>query len=469
MPGHPSAGLKLPADFGGPPDAPAAPALPLGRILTSASHRSTPLPVDDADDAWLAIERCQRLLTERGERSGARLAGEMLEAYRAFEGPARGAFFDLLASEFSPDVHEVRRAAAVYCLGPSEETLTELRRSTEAPRQGLFQRLNLTPGGTAVLIEMRRELLRGLAEHPTWAAVEADLAQLLKSWFSGGFLRLQRIDRRTPAPVLEAISRYEAVHPIRDGRDLQRRLEADRRCYAFFHPALRDEPVIVTEIALTRGMSPNVQALLDPDSPVLDPASCDCAIFYSISNCHDGLRGVPFGNALIRQVVDGLAGALPNLKTFATLSPVPGFRPWLAGLAESCEANGAGAVVAALLARLGAPNWFEDAALAAELERRLVPLCAYYLLRAKQGKAPADSVARFHLRNGARLERINWLSDTSTAGLRRSAGLMVNYVYRLADLRWNPPACASERKVRASRRLERLSKEASAMFRRAGQ
>ena len=204
----------------------------------------------------------------------------------------------------------------------------------------------------------------------------------------------------------------------------------DRRCYAFFHPALPGEPLIFTELALTQGMSSNAQALLDPESPIVDPSTCNCAIFYSINSCHEGLRGVPLGNALIGQVTNELARAFPGLDTFATLSPVPGFRSWLANLARSNPGGAANATAAAALSSLERSDWYADTDTSAELERQLVPLCAYYLLRVKRGDDPADPVARFHLRNGARLERINWLSDTSPAGLNRSAGLMVNYVYR---------------------------------------
>ena len=349
------------------------------------------------------------------------------------DGPDRQAFFDHLSTEIVP-----------------------------ASRQELFERLNAAPGGTAALVDMRRELLEGLSSHPAWAAVDAELAPLLERSFTADSLRLARIDMQTKTTVLERIVQYEAVHPMRNRRDLERRLEADRRCYAFFHAALPDEPIIFAEIALTHGMSRNVAALLDPDSRVVDAASCDCAIFYSISNCQAGLRGVPFGNALIAQAVDALARQLPGLKTFATLSPVPGFRAWLTRLPESRAARGA--TLTPLLENLEAPNWVENPNRAAQLQRQLLPLCAYYLLHVKQGREPADPVARFHLRNGARLERINWLSDTSEAGMRRSAGLMVNYVYGIEDLRNNSVATSIAGSVRASRRLERLSRQGALMF-----
>jgi len=336
----------------------------------------------------------------------------------------------------------------------------QLQRAIETPRVELFRRLNLGTGGTGALIEMRAHCLRGLGSHPAWTAIETELAHLLKSWFNHGFLECRRIDHRTADAILEKLIQHEAVHQIRDRRDLLRRLEADRRCYALYHPALPEDPVIFTELALTRAINAHVQPLLDPDAPVLDAARCTSAVFYSISNCHEGLRGFSFGNSLIRQVVEELRGELPRLKTFATLSPVPGFRPWLAGVAGSGAGHPDVAELAGLLGALGEPDWISDGARSTELERRLVPLCAHYLLRVKHGTEPADPVARFHLSNGARLERINWLGDTSAAGMRRSAGMTVNYVYRLADLERNHEAYAREGRTCAARQIESLSRDA---------
>ena len=388
-------------------------------------------PVPFAEDARRAIDRCHVLLSEHGDVSGERLANEALAAYRVLVGPSLNTFFTLLASEFSADPSLVLRGIDAYRQHPSSDTLIELQRAVEPPRQELFRRLNLSSGGTAALIEMRRRILRGLDEHPTWAVVAADLGHLLRSWFNGGFLEFRRIDWRTPPAVLENLIKYEAVHQIRDWRELRRRLEEDRRCFGFFHPALPDEPLVFTELALTRGLAAKVQPLLDPDSAVIDPASCHYAVFYSISSCHEGLRGVSFGNALIRRAVDSLKLEFPRLKTFVTLSPVPGFRAWLAGAARDGDRRSA-----ELVAALDGSNGFEGVQ-SAELERELVPLCASYLLLAKRGQEPADPVARFHLANGARLERLNWMGDMSAAGVSRSAGLTANYLYKLSDVERN--------------------------------
>ena len=332
-------------------------------------------------------------------------------------------------------------------------------------RTALFDnRFNLAPEQLAAVMNTRRELLEGLDEHPEWAGMEAELSDLLKAVLNSGCLQLRRIDLDTPTAVLDQIIKYEAVHQIRDSRDLERRMAEDRRCYAFFHPALPGEPLIFTELALTDGMSSSAQELLDSESPTVDPSTSNCAIFYSISSCHEGLRGIPLGNTLIGQVADELAKAFPGLETFATLSPVPGFRAWLTNLARSSPGGGASATASAALTSLERSDWYANVNASEEVERQLVPLCAYYLLRVKRDDQPADPVARFHLRNGARLERINWLSDTSAAGMRRAAGLMVNYVYRCSDPRRRYDALTSTRLVNASRQVKRLAARASSLF-----
>ncbi|MCD6041449.1 MAG: malonyl-CoA decarboxylase, partial [Burkholderiales bacterium] len=249
------------------------------------------------------------------------------------------------------------------------------------------------------------------------------------------------------ALVLEKLIQYEAVHALQGWTDLRRRLETDRRCFAFFHPQLPDEPIIFIEVALTRGMSARVQPLLDVHAPVGDPASADCAMFYSITNCQEGLRGISFGNQLIKQVAEDLKREFPHLRRFATLSPIPGFRRWL-------ETNAA----ADLIARLADPAWHLGEVTQA-LEKDLLQLCAYYLLRAKEGDEPLDAVARFHLGNGASLERLNFLGDTSEQGMARSGGLMVNYVYWLAELEKNHERYFREHLVSASTTVEKLARE----------
>lgn len=420
-----------------------------------AERRSTSLG-SPRDDVSRVIECCEALLSGRGEVSGPSLANEALTAYRSLSGPGLNAFFDFLVNRCSPDPEVVQRCGEAFRVEPSHVNLIQLQQAVESPRHELFRRLNLATNGTAALVDIRRRLMRELGNNPVWAAIEADLAHLLRSWFNGGFLELRRIHAHTPAVVLESLMKFEAVHRIKGWCDLQRRLEADRRCFALFHPALPNEPLAFTELALTSELSAMVQPLLDPDSPVLDPTSSTCAIFYSISSCHEGLRGIPFGNMLIRRAVEQLKEDLPRLKVFATLSPVPGFRSWLNAKARD-EARTSPDLIA-LVERLEASNWFEDSVQAAELKNALLHLCAFYLLRAKRGLEPADPVARFHLGNGAQLGRLNWLSDCSEEGIQRSAGITANYKYQLAALDRNHQAYAAHHTVMASRRLESLAR-----------
>ena len=401
--------------------------------------------------AGRALALCHALLSEQGEVSGRRLAAYALSAYQSLGPDARELFFDSLAADFSPDPKVVDHAAARYRFDASPANLIQLQEAVEPPRQELFRRANMAPGGTAILLEMRQALLKTLAAHPARAGIDADLIHLFRSWFNRGFLILQRIDWHTPAVILERLIQYEAVHEIQGWRDLRRRLEGDRRCYAFFHPVLPDEPLVFIEVALTRGMSAAVQPLLDPDSPIGDLTKANCAIFYSITNCQEGLKGVSFGNFLIKQVVDDLGRDFPRLATFATLSPIPGFCQWL----RQEHARPRSRQLDAVLAAVQKGRLPDVASAPAALREEITSHCVEYLLRARHKGAPVDSVARFHLANGARLERLNWMGDPSRAGIRRSLGLMVNYVYRRADLERNHEAYVKRGKVVASPRFAR--------------
>ncbi|TAK80100.1 MAG: hypothetical protein EPO20_29700 [Betaproteobacteria bacterium] len=390
---------------------------------------------------------CDSLLAERGEFAGIALARDALNAFRALDERCRDQFFDALARRYSPAPEAVSRAAGAYQLDPSPDNLIRLQETVEPARQELFRRLNMAPGGTATLVEMRKALLKKLKDKPQWRVIDADLMHLLRSWFNRGFLRLERIDWRTSAIILEKLIQYEAVHAIHGWRDLRRRLEADRRCFAFFHPQLPDEPLIFIEAALTRGMSAHVQPLIDLKSPVAMPVNADCAMFYSITNCQEGLRGISFGNLLIKQVAEDLKREFPHLRRFATLSPVPGFRRWLDGVGDK-----------ALLAKIGDPAWHLGE-VPEPLQKQILRLCAYYLLHAKRGPEPLDPVARFHLSNGASLERLNWLGDSSEQGMARSAGVMVNYVYWLAELERNHERYFKEHSIAAAPAVEKLARE----------
>lgn len=402
------------------------------------------------------LELWSALLGERGEASGTALARESLAALAALDGAGRVQLLDALAERFGPEPEAVRRTARAYDADPSPANLLRLQAAVEPARQELFRRLNIAPGGTAALVALRRDLLAGLAGHPHWSAVDADLLHLFRSWFNRGFLELRRIDWRTSALILEKLIAYEAVHEIRGWRDLRRRLEADRRCFAFFHPALPDEPLIFLEVALTTEMSGQVGPLLDPEASVGRAEDARCAMFYSITHCQEGLRGVSFGNFLIKQVAEELRQELPRLRTFATLSPVPGFRGWLEEMRSELERSGEGRRHLKRLAALdgGTPAGDADS----ELKQFLLAACAHYLIAVRRGAEPRDPVARFHLGNGARLERVLWGADLSPTGRARSLGIMVNYDYRLAEVERNHERYARRHEVVAARAVERLAR-----------
>ena len=277
---------------------------------------------------------CEALLSTRGEASGTALARDVAEAYSAMNPAEKHAFFATLAADYGPDPAAIHAAGDDYKAAAGCDTLMALTAAIEPPRQELFRRINMAPNGTAAVVAMREDLLTLLPDDPSLKAVDVDLVHLLTSWFNRGFLHLERIDWESPAALLQKIMTYEAVHPMAGWADLRRRLADDRRCFAFFHPALPDEPLIFVEVALVRGIASAVQPLIAGTEDKLDPAKADAAIFYAINNCRVGLIGISFGNFLIKQVVVELAQELPGLKTFATLSPVPGFRAWLTSLAD---------------------------------------------------------------------------------------------------------------------------------------
>ncbi len=427
------------------------------RLLRALIHPIDSRSSNPIRDARSVMLLGQSLLSERGELSGSRLATEVLQAYESLDNAAREVWFDLLVTEFSPNPVELGRAADTYRADPSQANLVRLQIAAEPPRQELFRRVNTARGGTAALVGMRRHLLKTLGEHPERAGVDADLIHVFRSWFNRGFLVLQRIEWRTSAVVLERLIEYEAVHQIQGWRDLRRRLEADRRCYALFHPALPDEPLIFIEAALAHGMPAKVQPLLDPEAAVVDPSRADCAVFYSITNCQEGLRGVSFGNALIKQVAEEMGRDFPRLKTFATISPVPGFGEWLMSGDHPLTMEDHPRAIRRIIEKLRVRQPSEPL-VGPAIQRELSHLCAYYLMYAKRGKTPLDPVARFHLANGARLERLNWMGDTSPAGLTRSLGFTVNYVYRLADVERNHEVYAKAYGITASHQFQRLAK-----------
>lgn len=381
----------------------------------------------------------EELLSTRGEASGVALAREVFQAYAQLDRDARRGFFTELAMRHDIDRDAVAAAIDAYRAAPEDGTLRRLRRALEPSRQELFRRLNTAPDGTRGLVQMRRDLLDLLRDHPALRPVDTDLQELLAGWFNPGFLTFKPIDWNSPASLLEKLIRYERVHKIPNLEALRRRLGPDRRCFAFFHPTLPDEPLIFVQVALVKGMADKVQPLLDQESPSLPVAEADTAIFYSISNCQAGLTGVSLGNFLIKMVVAALESELPQLRSFATLSPIPGFRTWLDQALDRDDAVVSPEARAALM-RLSLPDWHRDPATAEALKPWLMGLCAHYLVREQRRGRPLDPVARFHLGNGARLERVNWLGDVSAKGIAESAGMLVNYRYDQAKIPGNHEA-----------------------------
>ncbi len=384
------------------------------------------------------------LLSERGEASGAALARELIACLSAMSASDRLEVMRFVSESFAPDPDHLRSAAEAYLRDPAPEAATKLHEAAEPPRQELLRRMNMATGGTAMLVELRREILGAVKQTPALRPLDRDLLHLFSSWFNRGFLQLRRIDWDTSAAVLEKLITYEAVHEIDGWHDLRRRLLPDRRCFAFFHHALPNEPLIFVEVALTSGLANAVQPLLAAPETVAGtpPKGADSAMFYSISNCQDGLRGVSFGNFLIKQVVEELKAEMPKLKNFSTLSPVPGFAAWLDRQLDAAKTPFTDEEFTALAEFANAPvshraafeaatagTWWTDPARTKALRPPILRLSALYLVRSAAGGHKIDPVARFHLGNGARLERINWLGNTAPRGIQEAFGLMVNYLY----------------------------------------
>lgn len=405
-------------------------------------------------------EQMRACLAARGGEVSARARAARLAAdYRGLNEAERRHFLVTLAG-FDADAEAVERAIAAWIAAAASgraAAKVALRRALESPRIRLLTQFTAIPDGVKLLVDLREDLLQLLDSEPSLVALEADLKTLLAGWFDVGFLELRRIDWNSPAALLEKLIRYEAVHRIESWDDLKNRLDSDRRCYAFFHPRMPEEPLIFVEIALVRGLAGSVQALLNPRTQVVDTASADTAIFYSINNCQRGLDGIAFGNFLIKRVVEVLGTEFRNLKNFATLSPMPGFRRWLdaqdpATLLTAEEVTALGGVpVKEVIAAAEWPPAFT--AILSRLGTRYLALEA-----GRNPKRAADPVAHFHLSNGARIERVNPRADTSAKGMRESAGLMVNYLYDPDHIEANHEAYLGEGKRAMASAVRRLVK-----------
>jgi malonyl-CoA decarboxylase len=376
------------------------------------------------------------LLSLRGRASGPALASTFFDLYEASDLAARQAFLARIHDLNPRDGAAIDKAIARWQEKRDEAAAQALNDATESPSQKLIGMLNLAPQGTQRLIAMRSDLLGAPEKTPGLKALDRELEDAFTAWFNAGFLELRPIAWDSPAALLERIIRYEAVHEIAGWDELRRRVEpVDRRCYGFFHPQMHDDPLIFVEVALTPELPSSIAAITAKERGLVDPHEASCAIFYSISNCQDGLRGIPFGNYLIKRVVGLLQEELPQLKCFATLSPVPGFARWLAG-------------------EIGADAPVPPA-------RELRAYTARYLTTARSPRGgPADSVARFHLGNGARLEAIHADADLSANGRKQAHGVMVNYVYDLAEIEANHFALMELGTVAASKAVQALADEA---------
>lgn len=429
-----------------------------GRSLVDRALRlkGGPARLDRMDLASLV----RLLLSTRGEASGVALAREIGDRYRQSDKATRLAFLKTLTTAFDADPEDVRAAFAAYDRAPSPQSLHALHAAAEPPRQEAIRRLNLAPGNTIRLVRMREDVLDALPAHPELAPLDADFQHLFSSWFNRGFLVLRRIDWSSPAHILEKIIRYEAVHAIESWEDLRRRIDPpDRRCFAFFHPALIDEPLIFVEVALTEEIPAAIEPILAETRAPLASGDISTAVFYSISNCQRGLAGISFGNFLIKQVVEELRRELPKLSTFVTLSPIPGFRAWVERECANPASPFIQAEESAVLAGLDSDE--SDPSSLEAASRVIEPLIARYFLDARTASGRVvDPVARFHLGNGARLERINPFADFSEKGWRESYAAMVNYLYDLASIEENHETFAIASEVIASPAIVKAAKRA---------
>ncbi len=424
--------------------------------------------LDTKSEAELAIRMQECIEGQGGEVSARVRAARLGEIYLNLNSKGRHRFLEIMATRFGHDLDKIDAAIDAFKSADSKtrlQTISALHAALQPPSIQLLTQFNALPQGVKFLVDMRQDLLRYRKESSELMALDQTLEKLLGSWFDIGFLDMQRITWHSPASLLEKLVEYEAVHEIRSWTDLRNRLDSDRRLFAFFHPRMPTEPLIFVEVALVNGIAGSIQNLLDEDAPALDPSLADTAIFYSISNTQAGLRGVSFGNFLIKQVAETLSNEFPNLKNFSTLSPIPGFTEWLKEAAATD--NGDDLLTPDDRKRfkksgLTVPDLATGKAWRADPDRDEVAkpflqrVCALYLLKIKKNGLPVDPVARFHLSNGAQVERINWMGDTSSKGLKQSCGMMVNYLYKLSDIEKNHERFARNGHVTASTAVKNL-------------
>ena len=444
-----------------------------------ATQAGTRPDLPDADLESLRQQMRDCLQSRGGEVSARARAAALGHVYLALDATGRERFLSVLAHEFDVDPAQVD--AAIEDLGRAGDDNARrdyqalLRKTLEPPRIKLLTQFNALPDGVKFLVDMRADLLALKSGDSAIRGLEQDLKSLLMTWFDVDFLELRQITwDNASAALLEKLIAYEAVHAIDGWDNLKKRLDSDRRCFAYFHPRMPHEPLIFVEVALVNGLADNIQALLDENAPVQDPGTTDTAIFYSISNAQKGLAGISFGNFLIKRVAATLSAEFKGLKTFATLSPVPGFMAWLdKKLAEgdpalltagdrkalSAAAGRQGGGKGSLKALLAMPDWQDDQVISEAIRGPLMGLAARYLINEKGlNKRALEPVAHFHLSNGASMESLNWKADSSPRGLGNSAGIMINYLYDLTRIEDNHEAYTSTGKINASSRMRSFLK-----------
>ncbi len=429
-------------------------------ILGAVFTRESPEALRATAGSGSFVELCDALLSERGEMSGNRIARGLLARFADADEQGEREFFKLLCSRFDINAEHCVRAAQRYAQETTVANLEILTESVEPRRQELLRRLNRVPGATHELVRMRERLFAHVRDEPSLARIDVDFRHLFRAWFNRGFLVLREIDWSTPANLLEKVIAYEAVHAISSWGALRSRLQpSDRRCFAFFHPAMPDEPLIFVEVALTLSTPSSVREVLSPEREPIAAEAADTAVFYSISNCQKGLAGISFGNFLIKQVATELRIQFPGLNTFRTLSPIPGFMRWVSSMPALAESPDESVDREAVrLAQALATG--EVGSLEPQSRTLLEKLVAHYLARAKRDDGqPLDPVARFHLGNGASLDRVLAEADKFDKGLKQSAGAMVSYLYDLDKVEANHEAYASERAVIRSDVVEELLSE----------
>jgi malonyl-CoA decarboxylase len=430
-----------------------ASALSVGRVIL---RQKSGLDDESLVGPSALLSACASLVEHQGEASGLALAEQILSAYEALAFEEKAAFFQGLAQDFLVDQAGVAAAAVQYQEQSNPASMNTLRKALEPRCNRLFRRLNQVPDATGRLVKLRGDLLQHESTHPQLKQVDDDLKRLLLIWFNLGFLSLRRISWDSPASTLEKLIEYEAVHEIRGWGDLRSRLKEDRRLFAYFHPAMPDDPIIFVQVALRDGGSSAIGPLVQEDRILEDTANTNTATFYSISNCHKGLRGISFGNFLIKQVASELRSEFPHLTRFETLSPIPGFRAWVAASLKGATTH---TLPTPVWDRLGTylediDDDFDANPLAQDT---LLPLCAHYLTHEKKDQLPIDPVAKFHLGNGALLDKIHWRGDESDRGKQLSYGVMVNYVYEPEEIENRHEAFFSEGRIAASASVKNLA------------